>query len=247
MVSADVVITEINSNALGGDFFELYNRGNTAVSLNGWSYDDDSVIPREGGVFGDITMQPGDVLVVVTGTGNSSAFAASWGLDPSKFVIFPPPGPGLGQNDLVAMFDDSNKLVTALSYASKEKGGIPPMALSSGVPAGGHAGISAGGGSGGAGWSAVWDGVSSIFAPRYTYAQLGVLGAFQGGDTLAIGSPGFVPEQVPEPSSLVLFGLGGIAGLIWCRRIRRTECFQPRISRMGRMWIRRSGTCLPAE
>jgi len=217
MAAGDLVITEINSNAAGGDFFELYNRGNTPVSLNGWSYDDESVTPGEGGVFGDMVLQPGGALVVVTGA--SSDFVASWGLDPAQVVLFPD-GPGLGKNDLIALYDDYDNLVTALCYAAPDHGGIPPMTLSSGEPAlGGHAGISAGGS--GAGWSAVWDGVSSIFAPRYTFAQLGVMGAFQGVDDSAIGSPGYVPTPVPEPASLVLYGLAGVVGLIWYRRVRR--------------------------
>ena len=31
-----ILITEVNSNGAGGDFFEIYNTGSSSVDLTGW-------------------------------------------------------------------------------------------------------------------------------------------------------------------------------------------------------------------
>ncbi|MFM9026039.1 MAG: lamin tail domain-containing protein, partial [Planctomycetaceae bacterium] len=38
--SGSLLITEINSNGTGGDFFEVYNSGASAVDLSGWRWSD---------------------------------------------------------------------------------------------------------------------------------------------------------------------------------------------------------------
>ena len=71
---ADIIITEVNSNSNGGDFFELHNTGAAAADLTGWKWDDDSLTPASGATFGSVSIPAGGVLVALpdrqrTGTG----------------------------------------------------------------------------------------------------------------------------------------------------------------------------------
>ena len=194
--SPTLLITEVNSNAPGGDFFELYNFGAAAVDLTGWRWDDDSASFSEGGnvTFPSVSIPPGQRLVVVNTT-DAATFRSAWGLA-SNVPVVAITGPGLGAGDAVVLFDTTGKVVTWFNY----KGGAPivasdgtlitPSAASPGVAASlpNHAGLAYGGDS--ALTSAVWDGVSTS-APSYRAAVVGVLGGFaQPGMPTAVGSPG---------------------------------------------------------
>jgi uncharacterized protein YjiK len=196
-VTPSLLITEVNSNAAGGDFFEIYNYGSAAVDLTGWKWDDDSASFTDAGnaTFTSISIPAGERLVVVNTT-DVAAFRTAWGLANTVPVIGTG-GPGLGGGDAVVLFDTAGKVIASFNY----KGGatamtatdgtvIAPAAASAGVTASlpNHAGIAYGGSSGLA--SAVWDGVSTS-APTYKVAVVGVLSGFaQPSVTAAVGSPG---------------------------------------------------------
>ncbi len=191
-----LLITEVNSNAIGGDFFELYNYGTTTVDLAGWKWDDDSASFTDVGnaTFGSVSIAPGQRLVVINAT-TTIAFITAWNI-PNTVTVVATGGPGLGGGDAVVLFDTAGKVVTSFNY----KGGtvtmiatdgtvIAPATASPGVTATfpNHAGLAFGGT---AITSAVWDGVSTT-APTYKAAVVGELNGYsQPAAATAIGSPG---------------------------------------------------------
>jgi uncharacterized protein YjiK/methionine-rich copper-binding protein CopC len=187
-----LLITELNSNATGGDFFEIYNYGTAAVDLSGWKWDDDSADAGIATAVGNVTLAAGQRLVVVAAA-DTGAFNTAWGNPVANVVASD--GPGLGKGDAVVLFDAAGKVATALSYGAAsikatDSTVVSTAAAASGVSyvAGAHAGLAYGGA--GEKTSMVWDGVSTS-SPAYKAAQVGVSGGVaQAGDATAIGSPG---------------------------------------------------------
>ena len=194
-----LLITEVNSNATGGDFFELYNYGSSAVNLLGWKWDDDSANNNDAAAasFPAVTLAVGQRLVVVAAADNSAnrtAFLNAWGLTATPPLLAFTGGPGLGQGDAVVLFDTTGKVAASFNYsaaaitavdgtvirpASASAGVTPTYAVHSGAVFGGSATS-----------SAVWDGVSTS-APAYRAAAVGVAGGFaQPASSTSIGSPG---------------------------------------------------------
>lgn len=189
-----LLITEVNSNAAGGDFFELYNYGTSSIDISGWKWGDNKFLITDPAVA---TFAPGTIiaagqrLVVVNAA--AAAFRSAWGLA----VDFPIAttdlaGPGLGKGDAVVVYDTLGAVVTWLNY------GADAASFTHAVPSGGvtfvaasHAGPAFGAPAAGAdGVSAVWDGVSTV-SPSYKAAVVGELGAAsQPLVAAAIGSPG---------------------------------------------------------
>jgi uncharacterized protein YjiK len=190
-----LLITEVNSNAAGGDFFELYNYGTVAVDLTGWRWDDDSASFAEGltSTFPAVSIAAGQRLVVVN-TLNADAFRTAWGLA-STVPVVATGGPGVGAGDAIVLFDSTGKVIASFNFragltiTATDGTVIPVVTPSAGVTATfpNHAGLAFGGT---AVTSAVWDGVSTS-APTYKAAVVGVLGGFaQPAVAAAIGSPG---------------------------------------------------------
>lgn len=189
-----VLITEINSNAAGGDFFEIYNYGTAAIDLTGWKWDDDSANFSDAAVatFGAVSLGAGQRLVVLAAA-TSTAFNTAWSNPVASVVALG--GPGLGKGDAVVLFNATGKVVAALNFGAagitaSDGTVIATAAASAGVTyvAATHAGQAYGGVS--AASSAVWDGLSTA-TPTYRAAQVGVLGGVaQAADATAIGSPG---------------------------------------------------------
>lgn len=190
----DLLITEVNSNAIGGDFFELYNHGTTPIDLTGWKWDDDSANPADAAAASLSGMlNPGARLVVVAAA-DAAAFRAAWGLS-DQVPVLATGGPGLGNGDAVVLFDRNGYVAAgvnfkATSITATDGTVITPMVRSDGLAlTTAHAGLAVGGS---ATESAVWDGVSTS-APQYGDADVGVLGAFaQAAAPASIGSPGNV-------------------------------------------------------
>ena len=197
---ANIIITEVNSNSNGGDFFELHNTGASAVNLIGWKWDDDSLNPAAGATFGSISIPAGGVLVVSTeAPGTEAAFKTAWNLGDDVTVVATG-GPGLGANDAVILFNASNAVVASFNYRSAAFTAnsitVQPFARpGAAAPLGGHAGLSAGG-LFGDGTSAIWDGVSTT-SPAYIAASVSppaltgpLQTRVQSGSLTSIGSPG---------------------------------------------------------
>jgi uncharacterized protein YjiK len=192
-----LLITELNSNAAGGDFFELFNYGTTTISLAGWKWDDDSASSTDAAAasFGsNDSIAPGQRLVVSNLT-TTSALITAWNI-PSTVTVVATGGPGLGGGDAVVIFDALGKVVASFNYrggtvtiVASDGSTISPANASAGVTAvyPNHAGLAFGGT---AITSAVWDGVSTT-APTYKAAAVGVLNGYaQPAAATAIGSPG---------------------------------------------------------
>lgn len=186
-----LLITEINSNAPGGDFFEITNLGDQSLDLTGWRWDDDSADPNAGSVpFPEITLAPGERLLVAADTTDASALRQAWGLAP-EVPILALGGPGLGKDDAIFLFDAQGNLAAALNYGTDSVAGLAPFLRPDGnASSGGHAGA-AGGAAATA--SLVWDETSSLDDPRYVAAVSGRHGAYaQSASTDAVGSPAIV-------------------------------------------------------
>ena len=238
---AQILITEINSNGAGGDFFEIYNAGSSAVDLGGWKWVDNASVangsPSFNGArayaFNAFTLNAGSSALVVSdasgnATGNTN-FANSWGrLSGANFLTFTTTstGNGLGQNDLVALFNSTGSFVTGLNYGTSAvtitQGDtstvslLPFLRSGGGNSLGGHAGVAGGGV---ATDSLVWNywGSTAENPTYFSTSTVGFAGAFANATTpTTIGSPGVVPE----PSSTALLGLGSLA-LLGLRRLNR--------------------------
>lgn len=192
-----LLITEVNSNAKGGDFFEVYNYGSRSIDLSGWRMTD------EAGQFssavtldGNTVLAAGATLVIADmAAANLSAFKTAWGLSDSTAVVSVA-GPGLGKEDAVVLFDNLGNAAAAFNYdltavLASDGTLITTASISSGktFSDGQHAGAAYGVG---AGASVVWNGLSTT-QPTYIGAAVGKDGAFaQVGDAASIGSPGVV-------------------------------------------------------
>lgn len=206
-VAPTVLITEVNSNenaASGADFFEIFNYGSAPMDLSAWQWTDDHATygsPTNNETFPSNTIIPaGGRLVVINGA-DVNAYKTAWGLDASTTVIsMATNGIGLGKEDMVVLFDQQGKVVTAFNYkgsavTTTQGPGLPTVSIptstaSTGVTfvAASHAGIAFGAAT--ASTSAVWDGVSTS-TPAYKAAVAGQLNAIASpGNAADIGSPG---------------------------------------------------------
>lgn len=238
-----VLITEINSNGTGGDFFEIYNYGPVTLDLTGWRWGDYDVRNwASAWSFDAATLNPGEVAVV--GVGNNSApptplfgsaaantaFRTSWGLSSSvKMLTWTGNGAGLGSGDGVILFNDAGNVANSLIYriaplVSATNQDSSTVALStftkSFAPqptANGHAGVMGGGTST---ESLVWDPESAVGSPTYRNAVLNQWDAFANPNSATtIGSPGVVPE--PSTYALLALAGAGFAAYSFRRRARR--------------------------
>lgn len=190
-------ITEVNSNATGNDFFEIFNYGENDVDLSGWKWHDNGADFSSATALGNITLKAKEVLVVTVST-DENAFKTVWNID-SNILIASVGGQGLGKGDAVVIFDNNGSVVTAFNYGSSNitasDGTIiePSLRADNQSVVSEHTGVAFGGNDSKA--SVVWDGVS-IVAPKYTYAQGGLLGNYsQTISTNGTGSPSIVGKS----------------------------------------------------
>ena len=248
--SADVLITEINSNAaVGGDFFEIYNPTQSAIDLTGWRWSDYDVRNwATAQVFGAATLNPGEVAVV--GVGNNTAvpnplwgssaandaYRAAWGLPTSvKMPTWTGTGAGLGNGDGVVLFSSAGNVSTSLIYrigplVSATSQDLSTVALSTFVKsfepqptANGHAGVMGGVGASPAGVateSLVWDPTSGLVSPTYRNAVVSQWGAFANPTSAVTIGSPGVINAVPEPSSIALCVIGGTVAAFGIARRR---------------------------
>ena len=91
-VFAQLTITEVsNANNLGEDWYELTNTSSTTVDLNGFFWDDDGVNGNDGAIFGDVSLQPGESLIVLEGSeldgGIATMFRDIYGSDANLQIL----------------------------------------------------------------------------------------------------------------------------------------------------------------
>lgn len=194
-----LLITEVNSNAVGGDFFELFNFGTTPIDLTGWKWHDDGANFNTTTVatFPAISLPAGQRLIVSNVAGGEAAFRTAWGLTGVATVtVVATGGQGLGGGDAVVIFDPAGKVITWFNYrggaviTASDGTVITAAQAAPGATANfpNHTGIAFGGTV--AQSSAVWDGVSTS-APKYKTAVIGELGGYaQPAAATVIGSPG---------------------------------------------------------
>lgn len=234
---AQILITEINSNGTGGDFFEIYNSGSSSVNLSDWKWTDrDLRAWSTGFTLNSSTLLAGEIAVIPVASGGAggtsaaiAAFKSSWGLSDSvKLIGYSGAGAGLGSGDGVVLFNSSGNVAASLIYRMLPTAEFATQSDSSTVQlatfikatspqptASGHAGLMGGGTSTA---SLVWDPTSGTANPTYRDAVVGQWGAFANpNSSVTIGSPGVT---VPEPSSTALLGLGSLA-LLGLRRLNR--------------------------
>lgn len=193
-----VLITEVNSNATGGDFFEPYNFGTTAIDLSGWKWVDSGGLSfnhaNAVSFPSGASLAPGERLVVVQAT-TDTGFRSAWAL-PAGVRTLAFGGPGLGKGDGVLVYTSGGALAAAMnskdSAVAASDGTVVPAATRCAggpVPASKHAGTAMGS-TGNDNKSAVWNGASTS-APCYQTAVSGSLGAYaQTVDANSVGSPG---------------------------------------------------------
>ena len=235
---AQILITEVNSNGAGGDFFEIYNAGSTTIDLTNWRWTDrDLRAWSTGFTINSSSLSAGEAAVIPVASGSAGGtpsaidtFKTSWGLSDSvKLIGYSGAGAGLGSGDGVVLFNSSGNLAASLIYrlqgspadlATQQDGSTVQLATfikaTSPQPASnGHAGLMGGGT---ATDSLVWDPTSGTANPTYRNAVVGQWGAFANpNSSVTIGSLGVA---VPEPSSTALLGLGSLA-LLGLRRLNR--------------------------
>jgi len=119
-MSYDLAVTEImagsndpNSN-VSDDWFEILNYGSTAVNLDGFSWDDNSLAPGTS-TFQNVTIAPGEAIVVWAGVqANEGDFMAAWGIGSTNVQVISSDElvngayPSLSSSsDVVVLFDTS--------------------------------------------------------------------------------------------------------------------------------------------
>ena len=119
-MSYDLAVTEImagsndpNSN-VSEDWFEILNYGSTAVNLDGFSWDDNSLAPGTS-TFQNVTIAPGEAIVVWAGVqANERDFKAAWSLTNTNVQVISSDElvngayPSLSSSsDVVVLFDTS--------------------------------------------------------------------------------------------------------------------------------------------
>ncbi len=203
--SYSLLITEVNSNAAAGDFFELFNHGDTAIDMSGWRLNDEAASFASGVGFPDGTvLAAGQKLVValVQDQAELDVFKAAWNL-PADSQVVAVDGPGLGKQDAVVVFDGGGYVATAFNYDTDSVLASDGTIITT-APAGAgvtfldgqHTGKAYGGGEKA---SVVWDGLSTS-DPTYSVAVAGEQGAYaQAGNADSIGSPG--QAELVEPAA----------------------------------------------
>jgi hypothetical protein len=209
---AGMIISEVHpsgssstSNSYNADWFELTNTGATAVNITGWKMDDNSNAFANAVALRGVTSIPaGKSVVFIEGnaTGTTDAtleanFIAYWfGANaPAGFTIGAYGGSGVGLSstagDAVNIFDAGGARVSGVQFGPV----VDAISLDN------SAGI----------------GSTTLPLPTIsTLSSVGVNGAFSSfaaGGTLSaheVGSPG----AVPEPSSIMLAGLG-LLGIVF--------------------------------
>ncbi len=202
--AADLVVTEfVTKSDQTEDWFEVTNFGDTAANVTGWQYDDESAdILDAVAITGITSIAPGESVIILNDitAGADAAFRAFWGGLPGV-QIGVHDGSGLGKGDGATLFDAADNIILQGFYGDGDS--TDPSDL---IPDS-HAGVWVGG--------EEWD--SANYTPGGFIggvANNGVNGIFaSSSNDGANGAPAYASPgtAVPEPASMILAGLGGLA------------------------------------
>lgn len=194
---AQLKITEVSAwasgnSAYGADWFELTNLGNSALSLVGWTMDDNSNGTAKVALTGITSIAAGE-SVIFTEKDVSASFLSTWfGANaPVGLQIGLYKGAGVGLStggDAVNIFNASGVLQARVAFGAS--GTTAPLQTFDNAAGLNNSAIS-------------------------QLSAVGVNGAFLSADGQEIGSPGLIAAAVPEPESyaLMLAGLGLLAAV----------------------------------
>ncbi|TVQ81336.1 MAG: hypothetical protein EA380_02010 [Phycisphaeraceae bacterium] len=122
--SEQMAITEwmyAGSTAIGGEFVEFTNVGDTPVNMTGWSFDDDARVPGTYDLSGFGIVQPGESVILTEDP--AEQFRADWGLGPEVKILGDlgnPIGNSLGRNDEINLYNAQDELVDRLTYGDQD-------------------------------------------------------------------------------------------------------------------------------
>src|SRR6056300_144215 len=127
-LSISEIMAGSNSTAYNADWFEIHNYGDSAVDLNGYSWDDESEIAGTS-TFPAVTVQPGEAIVVLDDVAaNKDAFLAEWKLYAGSVTIVANDEltgsfPSLSQNgDAVFLYDANGAEMASGVYTAATAG-----------------------------------------------------------------------------------------------------------------------------
>ncbi len=210
--SADIVISEVDpagsasGSGYGADWFELTNTGTSAVSISGWTMDDNhNSFAASVALTGVTSIAAGQSVVFIESTGSTAAtvdanFVSAWfgGNAPANLVLGNYSGGSVGLSqttDAVNIYNSTGALMANVSFNASS--------LTSGT----------------------FDNTAGLNnATLSQFSAVGVNGAFKSANA-EIGSPGIdtAVTPVPLPAAAWMF-VSGLAGLGAFRRRSTRQC-----------------------
>ncbi|NUQ51581.1 MAG: lamin tail domain-containing protein [Phycisphaerales bacterium] len=118
--SAQVRITEWMYSGNSGEYIEITNIGGSAVSMAGWSFDDDSRLAGTIDLSGLGTLKSGESAIITEIT--AGEFRTNWSLGPWVKIVELNIA-NLGRNDEINIFDASAMLADRLTYGDQNISG----------------------------------------------------------------------------------------------------------------------------
>ncbi len=124
----EVMPSSDHPSPIDGDWFELSNFGDTAIDLDGYSWDDDDAIAGSHEISGTYMIQPGESIIFLEAlNADKSAWEATWMLQSGtpKIIVEDDFGPigfsGLSSGgDEVNFYDDKGALISQATYSAAD-------------------------------------------------------------------------------------------------------------------------------
>ncbi len=123
-------ITEWTYQGASGEWIEFTNVGNTAITMTGWSFDDDTRTPGSVDLSAFGTVAAGESVILTDVT--AAAFRAAWNLGANVKVIGGNTN-NLGRADEINIYDGSSNLIDRLTYGDQTVGGVRTLNLTANI------------------------------------------------------------------------------------------------------------------